>query len=681
MPALTRRSSGNVNRFSCMGAHVITRRRRRAPLLLAALSLCAVGLPSGGADAYPDAAGEGPPSGVTRPAPATIPQSPQGVTKHIEAELSLEPRAAAPGSAIKVAYVISSYADEDERVRLKLEAGSGWRLLDSGIEKLELLLERWENIEGELYLVVPDDARVGDKQRVRLLVELVDEGGVIQAQDQATVSRRGGAKPGVPMVAATGTVGVSRLGAGAIGPPQLLAAASASTAFGKGSLFSLFFDRGLRGMFSNFRFEEARTRLSGNLRHRGWEVNFGNFVPSPGHTLAGPYVVGRGASVSRPAGRMALEVVAAQPNTLGGKAGGHLLRARLGVRTPRVSVGLNASKFGRPPGGYTTLPAVQQRVVDADEQERIDIERRLTANAASNRVSGLGVDADFRPAPSHRLRVRSGGLWLSNAAGARARGAAAEASYEYSSTRGDLNVRWRETPPGVQGISTFGDELAADGGVPITPAVRLVGSAYRNSLDVVGSHYSSCGDGASFGVRFTRGRRRLEVRGNYRETEFFTHTARRTVSVAFALAAGPLSVSANADVGSQTSDRGPGLTAFCRGEVRWQQDDKTLTLTATHSAGFGGSRDRLDLNGSWRVRGLEFAGGAWATRGYASGGPPGGWSSVGFPIGGGRFLIVALDYSPPIPAAHPGARVMLAIRQGLALPMPFVPRRPISGQK
>jgi len=26
------------------------------------------------------------------------------------------------------------------------------------------------------------------------------------------------------------------------------------------------------------------------------------------------------------------------------------------------------------------------------------------------------------------------------------------------------------------------------------------------------------------------------------------------------------------------SDRGPGLTAFCRGEVRWQQGDKTLTL-------------------------------------------------------------------------------------------------------
>ena len=659
---------------------------RGGPLLLAVVAVLSTGPSGGGAEAFPCTPGEEAPVRVPSAAPqqppsiSPAPQLSQGVAKRIEAELSLEPRAAAPGSAIKLLYMISSYEDEDERVRLSIEAAPGWRLLDPGNDKRELLLERWENIEGELYLVVPDEARVGDRQVVRLLVELVDEGGVVQAQDHATVSRRGGARPGVPVVAATATLGASRLGARGMGPPQWLAGATASTRFGNGSLFSLFFDRGLRGMFSNFRFEEARTRISGSLRHRGWEVAFGNYLPSPGHTLAGPYVIGRGVSVSRSAGRVAADVVTAQPNTIGGEAGGHLLRGRAGLRTPRLSVGLNVSTFGRPVGGYTTLPSIQQRVVDADEQERLDIERRQTSNAASNRVAGLGLDADFRPVSSHRLRVRSGGLWLSNAQGARAGGAAAEASYEYSSKRADLNVRWRDTPPAVQGVSTFGDELAADGGVPLTRAVRVVGAAYRNSLDTAGSDVSSSGEGASLGVRLIRGSRRLEVRGNYRDTEFFTRTIRRTVSVAFSLTAGPLSVSANADLGSQSSERGPGRSAFYRGEVRWRQDDGSLALAATHSEAFSFRRDRIDLNASWKWRGFELAGGAWATRGYASGGPPGGWTSVGFPVGGGRSLIVALDYSAPTPTASPGLRAMVAIRQGITFAAPFVRGAPLAGR-
>lgn len=81
------------------------------------------------------------------------------------------------------------------------------------------------------------------------------------------------------------------------------------------------------------------------------------------------------------------------------------------------------------------------------------------------------------------------------------------------------------------------------------------------------------------------------------------------------------------------------------------------------------------------VRGVELAGGAWATRGYASGGLPGGWTSVGFSVGGGRFLIVALDYSSPTWTASPGLRAMLAIRQGLTLSMPFVRGRSIGERK
>ena len=601
----------------------------------------------------------------------------QGTSKQIETDLVLEPRAAAPGSAIKLLYTISSYEDKDERVRLRIEAGAGWTLLDTAIEQRELLLERWENIEGELYLVVPDDARVGDRQLVRLLVELIDDGGVIQAQQYASVSRRGGAKPGAPTISATASVGLSRLGASGLGGAQKLAAATLSTKFGRQSTFSLFYDRGLREQLSNFRFEEGRTRLSGNLRHAGWDVTFGNYIPSPGHSLAGPYVLGRGASVSRPAGRLVAEVLAAQPNTIGGVAGGHLLRARAGVRTPRLTLAFNASDFGRPIGGYTTLPTVQQRVLDPDEEDRRDIERRLTANAASNRVTGLGVDVEFRPARPHRFVMRSGGLWLSNAAAARAAGPVAEASYAYSSAPASFNFRWRDTPPTVQGISIPGDELAADGSLRLVGGLRLLGYAYRNALDTIGSASSSSGDGASLGLRFTRGAGRLEVRGNHRESQFTTRIVRRTVSVGLGATVGPLSVSTNADVGTQDNGWRADRVAFYRAEARWTQQDRAVTLTATHAAGFGPARQRVDAIGSWKVRAVELAGGAWATRGHASGGWPGVWTNIGLPIGGGRFLIVAVDYSSLTWNARPAVRAMLGIRQGFTLPLPFVRGSPM----
>jgi hypothetical protein len=303
------------------------------------------------------------------------------VSKRIEAELVLEPRTAAPGAAIKLRYMISSYEDTDTRVRMRIEAGPGWMLLDTDNERRELLLEKWENIEGELYVLLPDDARVGERQLVRLLVELVGEPGVIQAQDYVSVGRRGGVKSGGPVMAATVTVGLSRLGGG-MDQAQQATAVSMSTKFRRDSTFSMFYDRGLRENLSNFRFEEQRTRLSGNLRHAGWDVTFGNYVSSSAHTLAGPYVLGRGVSVGRPVGRLLVELTASQPNTIGGEAGGHLLRGRIGVRTPRLSLAFLGSDFGRPVGGYTTLARVQQTLVSVDTEERIEIERRLTANAA-----------------------------------------------------------------------------------------------------------------------------------------------------------------------------------------------------------------------------------------------------------------------------------------------------------
>lgn len=601
----------------------------------------------------------------------------QSVSKQIEAELVLEPRAAAPGAAIKLLYMISSYEDQDVRVRMRIEAAPGWKLLDTGVEQRELLLEKWENIEGELYLIVPDGARIGDRQLVRFLVELVGEPGLVQAQDYVSVSRRGGARPGVPVISTTTTVGLSRLGAGGLQNAQKARSVTVSTRFGRESTFSFFYDRALRENLSNFRFQEQRTRLSGNVRHAGWDVTFGNYVSSPGQTLAGPYVLGRGLSIGRPAGRLVAELIATEPNTIGGEAGGHLLRGRAGVRTPRLSLAFTASDFGRPVGGYTTLASVQQTLLDVDTEERLDIERRLTANAASNRVTGLGLDAEFHPRASQRFAVRTGGLWLSNAAGTRAGGLAAEAAYAYSSKPASVNVRWRQTPPTVQGISILGDELAADGSVHVGGDLRLVGYAYQNASDTVGSDLSSSGQGGSFGVRFARGARRFELRGNYREAQFSIRNLRRTISVGLGAPLGPLTFSVTADVGQQESAWQSGRIAFYRADLRWIRDGSTVTFGASHSEGSSARRERVDLMVSWKVRALELAGGAWGTRGYTSGGRPGAWTSVGFPIGGDRFVTVGVDYSSLTWTAAPSLRGMLAVRQAFTLPVPFVRGSPL----
>jgi hypothetical protein len=608
---------------------------------------------------------------VTHPGDASPPQTAvASISKHIEADLVLEPRAAAPGAAIRLAYTISSYEAQDERVRVRIEAGPGWKLLDGGIGRRELLLEKWENIEGELYLVVPGDARVGDRQLVRLIVELLGETGMVQAQAYVSVSRRGGARPGVPIMSSTATMGVSRLGAGGFKAAQKARSMTMSTRFGR-STFSLFYDRGLRENLSNFRFEEQRTRLSGNLRHRGWDVSFGNYVSSPGDAIAGPTVLGRGFNVSRPTGPRIAELVVAQPNTIGGTAGGHLLRGRIGVRRPGLSVAFSASSFDRPEGGYTTLSAVQQTVLDIDAEERLEIERRVTRNAGSNRVMGLGLDTDFRPSPAHRFSVRTGGLWLSNASGAQAGGVAAEATYAYTSKPATANVRWRTMPATVQGISIFGDEVAADGSVRLAGDLRLVGYVYRNDADTVGTDLSSSGEGTSVGFRLARGKRRIEVRGNYRDVDFTTRNRRHTVSVGVGAPIGPLAISAVADVGQQENAWQTDRIAFYRGDLRWAHAGNTVTATVTQSQGGGASRLRADLLAALKLRSAELAGGTWVTRGYTSGGRPGAWTAVTLPIGGGRLVSVGVDYSSLTWTAAPSLRGVFTITQAFAVPFPF----------
>jgi hypothetical protein len=407
----------------------------------------------------------------------------------------------------------------------------------------------------------------------------------------------------------------------------------------------------------------------------------GNYLYSGGHALTGPSVRGRGGSVRRLSGRLVTELLLAQPNVIGGTAEGHLVRGRVGVRTSRATAAFNISDFERPAGGYTTLPAVQQTLVDADEEERMAIERRLTDAAPSNRVRGAGIDAEFRPSRSHTLTMRGGVLWLENTAGARGRAPAGEASYAYSSRPASLNLRWRATPPTLRGIALPSDELTADGAVSLAGNLRLVGRAYRTASDTADVDLSSSGEGGALGVRFTRGARRVEVRANYRESEFGSRNVRQTVSALLATPVGPLTLSVNADVGQQVGSLARTDVAFYRGDLRWLRHGRTVSFSATHSQGVGPRRQRADFIASLAIRSVELAGGAWATRGYTSGGRPGAWMTVGLPVGGDRLLTLGVDYSPLTWVSEPSLRGMLSIRQRLSFPMPFVRGIPIGASR
>ncbi|MDP1572148.1 MAG: hypothetical protein Q8L86_19295 [Vicinamibacterales bacterium] len=615
--------------------------------------------------------------------PVTVraPDVPEGrrTSRRIESAIAAVPRTGVPGAPVRIFFTVSSYEDGESRLRLRIHGGAGWTLLYPEVEEKEWLLGAWEDIEGEIHLLIPEDAAVGERQLVRLLVDIVGEPEGIEALTHVSIVKRGVARPGVSIMSGSSTIGMSQSGGGNV-HPQVLGALSLSSTFGRRSHFSVSYDQGLRQTLSNSRYEEAHTRVSGSLRHQGWDLSFGNYVSSVGGALTGPYVRGRGAGVRRIAGRLLGEFVVAQPNTVGGAATGHLVRGRAGVRTSTMTVALTASDFGRPAGGYTTLSTVQTTVQAPDAEEALDFERRLTAAAAANRVRGLGMEVEFRPTRAHRFTAKGGGVWLSNASGAHANAPAGEVTYSLSTPRAMVHARWRDTPRTVSGVSIPGDELRADASLRIFSApVRVVGSAYQTSLETVDRHFNSRGEGGSVGVRYVRGTRNVEVRGHYRESQYSTTTVRRTFSVLTGTSVGPFSLNGNAEFGQQDTQTRHDRVAYYRGDLRWVKDTGTMTVSATHSNTGRVTQQRLDLLASLTAGAWELAGGAWVTRGFTFGGRPGIWASVGAPVGDDWMVMLGVDYSPLTWTAAPVPRGSLSIRKRFAFPVPFMRPAPIPG--
>jgi hypothetical protein len=169
------------------------------------------------------------------------------------------------------------------------------------------------------------------------------------------------------------------------------------------------------------------------------------------------------------------------------------------------------------------------------------------------------------------------------------------------------------------------------------------------------------------------------VRGNYRESHYGTMNVNRTISVLAGTPIGPFSVSGNADLGRQATPTRTDRVAYYRGDLRWVKDVGTVSFAASHAESLGAGRQRFDLIASLKARDLEFTGGAWATRGYASGGKPGMWTNIGLPVGHDSTLTLGVDYSPLTWIARPSLRGLVMIRKRFSAPMPFVNPTAIPG--
>jgi hypothetical protein len=186
-------------------------------------------------------------------------------------------------------------------------------------------------------------------------------------------------------------------------------------------------------------------------------------------------------------------------------------------------------------------------VLDPDEADRQEIERRLAAGLTRTRVFGTGVEAEIRRQNLHRLTMRVGALHLANASGLSRTAPAGEIAYGYNGKVATLNARLRETPPSMQGVQIGGDERWVDGTVRIYRDLRFIAQGFTSAYDTTDSQYSSLSSGGSLGTRFTHHSVRFEFRGNHRESSYDTRSVRRTVAMNIGMPIGPLSLNANAE--------------------------------------------------------------------------------------------------------------------------------------
>lgn len=597
-----------------------------------------------------------------------------GLSKEVEVELYGTTRAASPGGLVVVRYSINSYEDQDERVRVRMRLPDGWVLLDRDIEGLEQLLEAWESLEGEIRVAVPENAPAGERHRIHMIGEVAGEPGGTAVFATVQVMRRGGLRPGDVGLTGTTSVHASNVAMDGFTGGRYGGAVDLSGKLARTTTLSLDYRQGPReNNLTNYRIAQEDTRWSGTLRGSSWLVQFGNQVASYGTALTGPSVRGQGATVRRTQGALIGDLTVAQPTSYVADPGGHLVRGSLGWNGRRGRVSAAVSDFGRPAGGYTLAPRYPEDI-DPDSLEKLEREQRALEAAARNRVQGAGLDTELRLGTHHRLMARGGWLRLHNSQGDTIAESSTEAQYAFASPGGTLNARWRRMPESVQGIHLPGNELSLDGSLRVIGQWRVAGRAYRTASHTLGNSYESEGEGASLGLRWYRAGWRIDARGGFREWGYGQEpTIARTVTLSVGAPAGPLAISAFADVGEQQSGALRQPTASYRGDLRWSGRTGVASWSASYYETLNAPpRLRTDVLASLKLEDWEWAGGAWATRGLTRGGEPGFWTQLGIPVSYDLLVSVGIEHAPPTWGVQPAWLGTLGIRKKVALAIPFL---------
>jgi hypothetical protein len=597
-----------------------------------------------------------------------------GLAREVEVELYGTTRTASPGGLVVVRWSLNSYEDEDQRVGLRLLLPPGWELLDDDATGREWLLEGWESLEGEIRVSVPAGARPGERYAIRMRGEVAGEPGYAAVYSWVLVTRRGGLRAGQAGLTGTTSLHASNLESDRLEGARYGGVVDLSGRLSRENTLTVNYRQGPReSALTNFRIAQEDTRWSGTLRRPSWNLQLGNQVMSGGSVLTGPFVRGQGGQLRRTQGLLVGELAVVQPTSFISDPAGHLVRGNVGLSGARGRLGVAFSDFGRPGGGYSTLPRYPEDI-DPEVLERLERERQALARAARNRVQGAGLDAELQLAGVHRFTARGGLLRLSNARGDTVQEPALEALYALQHRRATLNLRWRQMPVSLAGIQLPGNEQAVDGSLRVIGEWRLAARAHRTRALTLGNEFRSEGEGASAGVRWFRGGWRLDLSGNVREWSWGdSPTEARTVNASLGAPLGPLSLNAFASVGEQRRDTVRAPSASYSGSLRWNGRSGSLTWSGSYFETLSAPpRLRTDLLASLRVEGWELAGGAWATRGLLRGGEPGVWGQVGVPLSPELMLNLGLEHAPAGWGEAPRWMGTLGVRQKVTLPIPFL---------
>lgn len=608
----------------------------------------------------------------TRSSTASVRQT--GLAKDLVLEITEASRVVPPGGVVTLKYVLYSAEGEVERIRLQVDVPPGWSVLDAELVERERLLEAWEIITEDLRIAVPPDALLDKRQLIRLTAQVEGEPGTAEALTHVHILNGGGLTAGSAHLAGTATLTASGLEPWGLENARTAGIVDLSGKLGQQTTLSLSYRQGPQESLSNYRSLQEEKYFSSAIRHDGWNLEFGNQISSVGNVLTGPSVNGDGVALRRMDGRMTGEVVLAQPTTFNGEEAGHLWRGNLGIKTAVGTFGFAASDFERPEGGYSTLPPILDPTLDPDSLEALERERELSLASGSTRVQGVGMEANLQLAHAHRLVLRGGLLRLENAQADGVSAPSVEAQYSFSARSATFNTRWRQTPPSVQGVYIPGDELSVDGSLRLIGEMRLVARAYQYESQTLGADYQASTADRSLGLRYSSQRWRVEVQGKRRETHSSSHSLRHTGQVSLGLPLGPISLSANTEIGEEENPQGTYPFRSHRGDLRWSGDPGFVSLrVSSYETGGAPRRLRADLLASVMLGEFEFAGGAWATRGWSAGGEPSWWMNVGLPVTSELTLLVGVEHAqqPDALDASPW-RTSLGLRKKLILPLPFL---------